>query len=293
VKDLLWLIQFYPLRMAARVSPERLLDLTEAMSERIYRPLRRHQQRLAAARMEHLLGASADEADALSRRFIGHAIRVAYFNLRLFADRARLFPDGSTIVGREHLDRAVAAGRGVVLFGLHRFAAPQTLLALREMGYPILTVRSRNVPATYGRLVRRWATRRQPWVLDRTFPDRVVPGDPDQILKILGRLRAGGTVWVTTDTQHAPNAVVLPFLHGNVRVSAGVLDVCRLTGCPLLSLDGRYEGSRLRIEVSAPVELRTEGTRSDWMHDNLPLVVAVMERLVVACPDQWTKWVDL
>jgi lauroyl/myristoyl acyltransferase len=293
LKDVLWLLHFYPVRWVARVCPTAFLEVMETAVGHTYRSIRIRERRLAAARMSEALGLSAEAANDLASRFIGHAVRRAHFDLRVLSGRACFFPTGSTIVGREHLDRAIADQKGVLLLGVHRFGTRQALLALRELGYPILTVRASQVSAAYGRLGRRWAGRIQPWVLERTFPDRVSPGDPDLILKILGRLRAGGAVFMTADTQRARNAVLVPFLDATIRVNPGVLEVCRLAGSRLLPLDGLYDEKGIRIEFSAPLDLRSGGTRADCARDNLRLLVTELERLVRACPDQWTKWVDL
>jgi len=128
-------------------------------------------------------------------------------------------------------------------------------------------------------------------VLDRTFPDGILSYDPDCTLKILWRLRAGGIVYIAADTR-SRTSVAVPFLGGQLVVSRGVLEVARLAGCPLLPYDCTYDADGLRIELGVPLQLRADGRPADYIANNLPILVAALERQIKACPDQWTLWME-
>jgi lauroyl/myristoyl acyltransferase len=245
--------------------------------------------------MQDALGIPAAVADALARRALRAVEARAHFELRLAAGRATLFPEGSTMTGLEHFDRALGTGKGVILVTIHRFAALQGLLALRERGYPILAVRARQGGRSFGRIVRRLAARAR--AVTPLWPDRLTPDDPDLPLKILTQLRAGGPLYLTADVQHTKHAVPVKFMNGVLRVNPGVFEFARLTGCQLVPIDIRYDldasggDTRLRIDFEAPLICRSSGNKDERDRDNLSTLAATLERMVRRCPEQWKRWI--
>jgi len=82
------------------------------------------------------------------------------------------------IVGREHLERAISAGKGVVLLTGHFFASRIALRHLARIGYPVLCVKNQNPGSQLeGRLGRRLLR-----------PRSIVKVDPAEVEKTIATL---------------------------------------------------------------------------------------------------------
>ena len=289
-RDVLWLIHLYPLGWLVRRCPMAVLDLLEMLVTFAYQTLQRRQRDVVAMRMRERLGIADNEAQMLARRYFQHVSRRAQLDLRTLCERPMGRWANLSVLGRQHLERALSEGTGALLVSVHRFAARHATLAFRDTGFPVFAVHANMIPQ-YSRLGRRWIGRKYQLVLDRTFPDGILSYDPDCTLKILWRLRAGGIVYIAADTR-SRTSVAVPFLGGQLVVSRGVLEVARLAGCPLLPYDCTYDADGLRIELGVPLQLRADGRPADYIANNLPILVAALERQIKACPDQWTLWME-
>jgi len=289
-RDVLWLMHFYPLQWITRICPVSLLPVTERAAERIFEIARPRKRRIAVRRMTAMLGISDAEAQPLARRFLRHSVQLTHFERRIRRSSALAAAPFRTI-GRQHLDAALAQRKGVILNAMHRFASAQAVRQLREAGYPILVV-IHNRPSG-SRLGRWWiaASRRQ--MIEYLFPDRVELNDPDLTLRIVERLRAGGIVAIAADARRSNSAVRVRVLKGDTAISAGILDVARLTGSPVLPCDFLYEGRGLVAEFGPPLDFEPAATAQEYRQRNLPRLVAALERRVLACPAQWTQWLSL
>lgn len=294
-RDVLWLVHSYPLEWITRLTPARWLPVAERAAERGFQVARRGAGRRAAARMRDLLGISEDEARSLSEHFLAHSIRVTHLERRLRRSR----PDAGDslhsldIVGREHLDAALDAKKGALLVMVHRFAVGPVIRAMRAAGYPLLVVINPHPHPMFGRMGRRAVRTSQRRMFAHFYPDRVAADDPEVSVKIVQRLRAGGSVVIAGDARRAKTSTTVRFLNGKARVSAGVLELARVSGSPILPFDALYEPDALRAEIGSPIELARGRTRDDHVELNLPRLVAALERMVAACPDQWMHWADL
>ena len=289
---MLWLVHYYPFHWLTRITPAPWLPLTERAAERAIEIARGGKRRQAAARMQAMLGISAAEARGLSRRFLAHSIRVTHLERRL--GRWPDLPDEPLrIVGREHLDRALASRKGALLIMVHRFAVGSVIRALYDAGYPMTVVIRPQVHPMFGRLGRRVAGASQRRMFARFYRDVIDVNDPEVSIKIVQRLRAGGLVVIAPDSRTSKTATGVRFLGGETRVSAGVLELARVSGSPLLPFDALYEPHGLVAEIRAPLDLERGRTRDDQYERNLPRLVSALEQLVAACPEQWMHWVDL
>lgn len=271
--------------------PARWLPLTERAAERGFMIARRGSGKRAALRMRALLGVADDEARSLARRYLAHSIRVTHLERRL--RRSRETAEPLHIIGREHLDAALDAKKGALLIMVHRFAVGPVIRKMREAGYPILVVLNPYAHPMFGRLGRRVVRASQRRMYEYFYADRVAVDDPDVSVKVVQRLRAGGLVVIAADARKSNTAVAVPFLKGDATVSGGVLELSRVSGSPVLPFDALYEPFGLRAEIGPPLELTRGRTRDEHLEMNLPRLVAALERLVAAHPDQWMHWVDL
>ena len=157
------------------------------------------------------------------------------------------------IGGREHLDAALAAGRGVVLPIGHFGPTQLPLAALGVLGYPMLQIGFLN-DAGLSFVGRRVALRLRRRYEGR-IPARIVPPGPGT-RQALVHLRAGGVVMTTLDDapgqppfgRHATfafpgGALCAPLGPARLALSSGA------ALCPAFLVPGKAAPYRLRLEA--------------------------------------------
>jgi lauroyl/myristoyl acyltransferase len=281
----------YPLYWMLRGLPGPTLWALGLALPPVYRLTHRALLRSAAGHMGQWLDLPESQAHVLAERWIDNTIQVIYNRLRLLSGKPTLSP-GAAVTGRERLDQALSEGRGVVLVSLHTFGIPEANGLLRELGYPILSVRWFRVPADYGRIGRRWLEARFERFGELFFPgaEAVSAQESDNTLLLAQRLRKGGIVHLAADVW-SKTTVRVPFLNGgHSLISPGVIHLARLCRCPVLPLIATGTGAALKVEIGAPLPFQLSGTAEECTRTNLALLVAEMERQVREHPDQWEKW---
>ncbi len=293
VKDLMWLAYLYPLRWLARVCSDRFWFGLQRLADPLYRWIHREPIRAAARRMAAGVPASPEAAAALAKLYIRNALQRGFDDLAFGCGRPDAGSHPPLITGLEHLERAAQLGRGVVTFSVHSFATRSAHRALRSMGYPVVVVRARTIPVSFGRFGQ-WAlggayTR----CLQNLAVESISNDDPNVTLEIARRLRAGWLVHIAPDSRVSATSHLVPFLGTERRISSGILDIARICRCPLLPLSAAYDGPRLRIGLLPPLELHPAPGAEAHTRANLPLLSAELERQIRANPAQWEMWVDL
>jgi KDO2-lipid IV(A) lauroyltransferase len=289
--DLAYFIYLYPLRFAARIMPPRLfMRVCQALIRLAPGIWSGSRDRVARNMRAAFPGATEDEI----REWATAAVTG-------FLDRAaqdlvtqRLVAGGHLgevrIAGLHHLEAARAEGRGVVVFSGHFLATRLARRCLEARGMPMLATRKGTPPR---RRVGRWGHRvLQPAYerfLDEVIRDEVFVKERGSTLRILRRLREGGTVYGHADTWRA--ATTEQLLGVPTEVGRGLLEVVRLTRAPLVPVAWVGDWRRLTIEFFEPLVLTDTPDRKSFATANMPRIIAKLEALIRRHPDQWEYWV--
>ena len=155
--------------------------------------IHRHQRRLVAERIIGSLGVPFDQAQALASLWARHSTRARCYDLSTLLKSAPAVGDERSVLGLQNLDRALEENRGVLLISLHSFAILPAKRLLRQMNYPILTVRAWRRKGL-GRVGNRWLL---PRLLDLCAKicagsESVDLDNPACALVLARRLREGG-----------------------------------------------------------------------------------------------------
>ena len=170
------------------------------------------------------------------------------------------------IEGREHLEAALAGGKGAILCCAHFGSCNSGLSVLHTSGFPVTTIgrwqykytagmssaERRFWDRVLGRRVRRHRQRPmiEPW-----------PGRVEVAAQAASALRANEVVTISIDAppldSDKARAVGVPFLGSQARLVPGIVTLARLTGAPVLmcsvyrSADYRHQV----LEISTPVPM--------------------------------------
>jgi Kdo2-lipid IVA lauroyltransferase/acyltransferase len=237
---------------------------------------------------------SLDEAERLARDFF-RFYDCEIIDLMRLRGRARSLGKLVEIRGREHLDAALAGGKGAILCSAHIGSHNSAFSLLHASGFPLTTI---------GRWNWKYDTRvssaeRRFW--DLVYARRVLrhrqrpniepwPGRVQVAVQAAAALRANEVVTICSDA--APldadraRAVEVPLLGRRARFLPGVVTLARLTGAPVLMAfvhrSADYRHQVLEISPAVPMEGETETA--------FGRCVAAIDAAIRASPAQWNFW---
>ena len=201
------------------------------------------------------------------------------------------------IRGREHLDTAMAEGKGAILCSAHFGSYQSAFSLLHASGFPLTTIgrwwwnyapglspaERRFWDLSYARRVLRHRQRPsiEPW-----------PGRVQVAVQAAAALRANEVVTICSDA--APlgadrtRSVEVPFLGRQARLLPGVATLARLTGAPVLMVFmhrlADYRHQVMEISPRVPMDGETETA--------FGRCVAAMDTAIRTRPAHWFFWFE-
>ncbi len=228
----------------------------------------------------HVLGPDADEeqVQALVRQACVNIAKGHYdlFRLsRLSIDEIR---EMTQIEGREHMERALASGKGVIMITAHM--GNMDILAQLPVAYGV----SLSGPIEHVQPERLFQYTLR---LRQSHGVRFYPAD-GPLMEVYRALKRGEMVGLPCDRGIADNARMVKFFGSPARLPDGPVRVALRTGAALVPAFGlRLDGDSFLARVEPPLELvRTEDQEAD-VAAGMEMVVEVLERYISRHPEQW------
>ncbi len=214
------------------------------------------------------------------------------------------------IRGQEHLETALAAGKGAILCSAHFGSHASGLSVLHASGFPITHIgrwdHNYNYDYRVNYNVRVGVSSAERWFWEQVYARPVRryrqrpniepwPGRPHVAMQAAAALRANEVVSISIDAppldDERARAIDVPFLGHRARLLPGVVTLAQLTGAPLL-MGFLYRAADYRHqvwEISAPVPL--DGETATAFGRCVGEVSAAIRR----SPAHWNLWhtVDL
>jgi phosphatidylinositol dimannoside acyltransferase len=170
--------------------------------------------------------------------------------------------------GREHLEAALAGGKGAILCSAHFGSFLSGFSVLHASGFPVTTIGRwwYNYDASISSAERRiWDLQNRPLRCHRQRPNiEPWPGRPQVAVLAAAALRANEVVTICIDApplySDRERAIEVPFLGHQARLLPGAVVLAQLTGAPLLmcfmhrAADYRHQV----LEIFAPVAVDGE-----------------------------------
>lgn len=237
-----------------------------------------------------------DAAQWLTRQWFRFASCEAIDVMRL-RYRARPLRRLVEIRGREHLEAALAGGKGAILCSAHFGSHDCAFSLLGASGFPVTTIgrwqhnytaglssaERRFWDLVYARRLRRHRHRPniEPWA-----------GRVAVAVQAAAVLRANEVLTIGLDAppleKDLPRTVTVPFLGHQARLLPGAVTLARLTGAPLL-MSFMYRTADYRhqvLEISAPVQCPAEEDVATAFARCVAEVSAAIQR----SPAHWAYW---
>ena len=293
LRDLLLLLYLYPLQFFFKFFSRDALYQIGRACEPFLQFHHRNWRKTAAGRMLATPGSgiSADHAPRLARQLVSNAMHRLLDDLIIcrpeFLKELRL----TEVSGLEHVESAMMHGKGVLIVSGHFSAVRLARCYLATAGYPMLTVRAYNASSeSAGRLSGPPVQRRLAKFLHAVVHDDVHPTTPDCTLRILQRLRSAGLVNMTLDAPGGARTLEGRLLGVPWCFSTGLLDIVRLSGCPVVPMLCLGNSSDLRIVFSPALDIVEASSRDEFIGVNLPKLVQCIEKQIADHPAEWILW---
>jgi lauroyl/myristoyl acyltransferase len=209
--------------------------------------------------------------------------------------RARSLGKLVEIRGREHLDGALAGGKGAILCSAHFGSHLSAFSVLHASGTPLTTIaRSRQIyePGLSSAELKFWELVHDRRVLRHRQRPNIEP-DPGRVqvaAQAAAALRANEVVMICIDAEPLDSdrarAIEVPFFGRQARLLPGVVTLAQLTGAPVLmafvrrSADYRHQV----LEISPPVPVHGDTATA------FGRCVAAMEAAIRTSPAHWFYW---
>ncbi|HVT66668.1 MAG TPA: lysophospholipid acyltransferase family protein, partial [Trebonia sp.] len=201
------------------------------------------------------------------------------------------------IRGIEHLETAMAGGRGAILCSPHFGSYLAVFSLVHTRGFPVTTI---------GRWWWRYPPGQSPVagrIWEYVFARRVLrhrqrpniepwPGRMQVAVQAAAALRANEVVTISSDAppldSERSRAVEVPFLGGRATLLPGVIGLARLTGAPVLMAAAHRTADYAHqvLEISPPVPV--DGDPADAFER----CVTAMETVIRAHPAEWDFWFE-
>jgi lauroyl/myristoyl acyltransferase len=195
--------------------------------------------------------------------------------------------------GREHLDAALAAGHGAVLWVMSLSGSRIPKAALWQAGIPLvhLTRPEHGAPSPSRlalRVLAPWHRRAE----RRYLADAVVrpAGFPSFLESLRAVLHENRCLSITT-AAIGRQLVAAPFLGGQVRFATGAPALAHASGAALLTVYG-YRLGRLHYQVviEPPLDLDRSLPRREYVRGAVAQLARRLESHVIAHPADWQGW---
>lgn len=289
--DLLWLLYLYPMNWLARVMPRSFLYAIGRLAGPIVQFHARERVAKATPWIAAACGTTGGHARKIASRSLSNNLFATLDDLLLVRPGSDGMLRCDELEGRHNLESAIARGKGVILMVGHFRANRIALRYLATQDYAALSVHNRQpTNAAEGRLGRQFLQPRRIGLQKVAFPEHVFVQDPECTLKIMRRLRAGGLVMLQMDGRAGTNPIEHSFLGRRRHVASGLLDIVRLSDCAVVPMLCLGRSDSLRIRFDPMLEIVRASSRAAFVDANLPQFLAVVERQVIANPEEWRLW---
>lgn len=202
-------------------------------------------------------------------------LRIPYMAEAEFTERTRL-------EGREHLDAALAEGRGVLLVTAHYGNWELLAARLIREGYQLdALARDPELPNT-AHLLR---SIRESRTLLRVYPKT-------SIRPVIRALKENRVIGIVAD-QHDWHGIVVDFLGHPARTPVGPAAMALMTGAQLVpAFSFRREDNTFDFRLYPPIAYTPTGNREDDIFSLTRLVAQSVEVAIRELPEQWLWFHD-
>jgi KDO2-lipid IV(A) lauroyltransferase len=253
--------------------------LVRSLAALWYRLDRRH-RRIALANLKFAYGDTLDPAarERLAREVFCHFVRFAWEMMELLLGPLSLIKRKVVIEGDEHMEAALAQGRGAIAIAAHAGNWEYTV-----MGYGLLC---RPGVAVGRELDQPWAARLVRYIRQRG--GNAMVAKQKGMMRIMGYLRRNWPVGIVIDQNTTTAGGLLVDFFGKPARTTPVAALLARRGIPVLpTLSRRLPDGRHLMVIMPPLPLKKTSDAQADIQRHLEIQSRVIEAWVRAEPAQW------
>jgi lauroyl/myristoyl acyltransferase len=295
IQDFFTFFYFYPVRKLAAILPPKLILLISIPFVNIYTLLPVHQKRSTSIRrsLSFIFNQTKTkkEVKTLARQCFRNAVYTFIDDLILNKLTKQDLIERGEIKGLENLEKALLDKKGVLLVGGHFSGDRLSKRLLREIGFPIMSVR-RKIPvaiSSMSTVQRKYFVPIKTKILDNALKDCVSVDDKGVGVEILQRLRENGLVSILFDTKKMEirKGIYCSFLGSQRLFPTNFLQIAHLTGAAVIPMLSVGNSSSFTITFGKKLELQEFPNKEEFISANLNILVRILELQIMQYPTQW------
>jgi KDO2-lipid IV(A) lauroyltransferase len=272
----LWLGRHVPLRVGHALADGLTAALARRRDAALYRTL--------FANLQVALGpeAATDVVHHTAGRVLRNTGRTYFSFYRAFAKGPQAVIDAVDIQPQvfAYLDEIQHQGRGALIVGSHLSGFDMGAFAFAFRGYHIAALAFANPTSGYDMQNEMRQAAGIEWL----------PIDVSVLRKAITALR-GGALIVTGVDRPDPfgGGELMPFFGRPARLPVGHVRLALQTHSPIAIVVPEYvpQQDRIRVSIAALMEMEEVGSRQENVMHNARRVLTIIERAILAHPDQW------
>ena len=237
-------------------------------------------RRILTSNFSHVLGpdASEEQVQSLVRRACANLIKGHYDLFRLSRLSSEEILGMTRVEGREHLDRALAQGKGVILFSAHFGNVDILIQVPLAFGVPLSTPVEHIQPERLFQYTLRLRTSHGL----RMYPT----GGP--MMGLYRALKRGEVIGLAADRGIDVSTRKVDFFGAPASLPEGPVRLALRTGAALVPGFGlRLSDNSFLARIEPALELPNTGDREADVAAGMEMVVEVLERIISQQPEQW------
>lgn len=237
-------------------------------------------RRVLTCNFRHVLGpeASEEEVQSLVRRACANIIKGHYDLFRLSRLSTEEILEMTRVEGQEHIEEALARGKGVILVGAH-FGNVDILIQLPlALGVPLSTPVEHIQPERLFQYVLKLRTSHGL----RMFPT----GGP--MMGLYRALKRGEVIGLAADRAIDVSTRKVPFFGAPASLPEGPVRLALRTGAALIpGFCRRLPDNTFHTRIEPALDLPETGDREADVTAGMRAMVEVLERVISQEPEQW------
>jgi lauroyl/myristoyl acyltransferase len=232
--------------------------------------------------MRHVLGPDASPAEVTRAthqvfrnvfRYYADMVRLPHMNIE------RLYEKKLTFHGLEHLEKALAAGHGVIICSAHYGNPELAVQAMKVLGVTVLAFVEPLKPKRYADLMKE--LRSSHGLIYR-------PIGLSSIKEALRHLRQGDVVVLLSDRDINKTGITLPFFGAETSVPTGAIELALHTGAQIIpAFSRRRQRDEIDVYIEPPLELACTGDDKADLRANTLALLSHIEEYVREDAGQW------
>jgi KDO2-lipid IV(A) lauroyltransferase len=237
-------------------------------------------RRILTSNLRHVVGPDASEqkVQSLVRRTSVNLIKGHYDLFRLSRLSTEEILEMTRVEGEEHMERALARGKGIIMFSAHFGNVDILIQVPLALGVPISTPVEHVRPERLFQYTLRLRTSHGLHM----FPT----GGP--MLGLYRALKRGEVIGLAADRGIDVSTRQVDFFGAPAHLPEGPVRLALRTGAALMPGFGlRLPDNSFQATIEPPLELPNTGDREADVAAGMEMVVDVLERYISRHPEQW------